>query len=189
MLYELIILALLMREPAHGYRIAKVINDFLGPATRLSSGRLYPLLASLAAAGLIAPLAEGRGERAAGRRARAYTITELGRRRFHQVMLDTTSQPGDYQRLFQLKATVLGLLTPTERLWLIDHYRTYCQAHIFHLTAEIEDFATLDPTRRTRLRVEAIVEVMRHRIDQWRLELAWADRLRAREAALAPGPP
>jgi hypothetical protein len=39
-MYELVILAQLMAYPAHGYLIAKIIND----NARLSSGRLYPLL-------------------------------------------------------------------------------------------------------------------------------------------------
>jgi hypothetical protein len=40
LMYELVILAQLMAYPAHGYLIAKIIND----NARLSSGRLYPLL-------------------------------------------------------------------------------------------------------------------------------------------------
>ena len=52
-MYEMIILALLARWPLHGYLIAKITNDVLGPYARLSNGRLYPLLAKLEAAGLI----------------------------------------------------------------------------------------------------------------------------------------
>jgi DNA-binding PadR family transcriptional regulator len=182
-MYELIILSLLMRHPAHGYLIARVVNDFFGPYTKVSSGRLYPLLASLAEAGMIAPTDGPADEHTTGRRLRSYTITDVGRQRFRQLMLDTTGNPGDYQRIFQLKASVLGLLKPEERLWLIDHYRAYCQAHVLHLTAEIEDFGSLDaPTAATK-RADAIADVMRHRIDQWRLDLAWANRLRDREAA------
>jgi Transcriptional regulator PadR-like family len=52
--YELIILSLLMREPMHGYLIAKVTNDQIGPWARLSSGTMYTILARLEADGLIA---------------------------------------------------------------------------------------------------------------------------------------
>ncbi len=38
MLYELIILAQLMRQPAHGYLIAKIINDMIGPYAHVSNG-------------------------------------------------------------------------------------------------------------------------------------------------------
>lgn len=40
-MYELIILSLLMREPLHGYLIAKIINDMIGPIAKVSHGWLY----------------------------------------------------------------------------------------------------------------------------------------------------
>ena len=52
-MYELIILSILMRRTAHGYLISKIINDIFGPYTKVSNGRLYPLLAKLQHEGLI----------------------------------------------------------------------------------------------------------------------------------------
>ena len=52
-MYELIILSLLMREPIHGYLIAKIINDMIGPIAKVSHGWLYPRLAKLEQEGLI----------------------------------------------------------------------------------------------------------------------------------------
>ena len=52
-MYELIILSLLMRWNAHGYLIASIINDMIGPYAKVSNGRLYPLLARLEEQGLI----------------------------------------------------------------------------------------------------------------------------------------
>ena len=52
-MYELIILSLLMRWNAHGYLIASIINDMIGPYAKVSNGRLYPLLAKLEEQGLI----------------------------------------------------------------------------------------------------------------------------------------
>jgi DNA-binding PadR family transcriptional regulator len=99
-MYELIILSLLMRFPAHGYLIAQIVNDIIGPYARISNGRLYPLLAKLEERGLIEAHEESsqalRGERSS----RSYQITEEGRRRFHALMMDTTSNPGEYQRFF-----------------------------------------------------------------------------------------
>src|SRR5215472_4008569 len=57
-MYELVILGFLMRMPYHGYLIAKIINDMIGPFARLSNGRLYPLLAKLEQEGLISPAPE-----------------------------------------------------------------------------------------------------------------------------------
>ena len=52
-MYELIILSLLMRWPMHGYLIAKVTNDQIGPWAKLSSGTMYTILARLEAENLI----------------------------------------------------------------------------------------------------------------------------------------
>jgi DNA-binding PadR family transcriptional regulator len=183
-MYELIILSLLAAWPLHGYLIAKITNDIIGPYARLSNGRLYPLLAKLEAAGLIA--AEETTERQPGaRRQRRYAITPEGRRRFHDLMLDTTSSQGDYQRIFWNKLPGLYLLDPPERLYLLDHYITFCQTHIFHLNAEIADmprhtehFAKAPATRLT-----STMYVMEHAMNHWRLELEDTQRWRARVIA------
>src|SRR5437588_2856189 len=125
-MYELIILSHLMRYPAHGYLIAKIINDMIGPYARISNGRLYPLLSKMQAAGLIAVDTEAAAEQQGDRQLRTYKITEAGRRRFHELMMDTTSNPGEYQKLFSHKASAFEFLKPVERLRLIDHYINYC---------------------------------------------------------------
>jgi DNA-binding PadR family transcriptional regulator len=184
-MYELIILSLLIRFPAHGYLIAHIINDMIGPYARMSNGRLYPLLAKLEQDGLIETDDEGEHVQRSERNSRWYHITESGRKRFHALMMDTTSNPGEYQRIFVLKVAVLYFLTPTERLYLIDHYSNYCQAHVLHLTAEGEDLATGNyhhyPGDDQVL--PAILDVMKHMADQWRQEVEWALRLRTAEVA------
>src|SRR5271166_3200819 len=99
-MYELVILGFLMRQPYHGYLIAKIINDMIGPFARLSNGRLYPLLAKLEEEGLIVKVpattaTDEPAEDAPDRQQRSYEITPAGRERFHDLMLDTTSSPGD----------------------------------------------------------------------------------------------
>lgn len=185
-MYELIILSLLVRFPAHGYLIAHIINNIIGPYARISNGRLYPLLAKLEEGRLIEAYEEPGQEQRGERTSRRYRITDEGRRRFHTLMMDTTSNPGEYQRIFLQKATVLHLLKPSERLYLIDHYINYCQAHVLHLTAEREDLAGSHyPGHETSL--PATLDVMKHMTDQWRLELEWALRLRAEEVARQEG--
>ncbi len=51
-MYELIVLSLLMRFPLHGYLIAQIANDTIGPWAKLSNGTLYPLLTKFRAPGL-----------------------------------------------------------------------------------------------------------------------------------------
>ncbi len=182
-MYELIILSLLMRWPAHGYLIASIMNDMIGPYAKISNGRLYPLLAKLELQGMIKANTETEQASKRDRQHRSYTITEEGRKRFHDLMLDTTSNPGDYQKLFLQKVPVLEFLNPAERLYLIDHYINYCQAHVLHLTAEGEELVR-DVNNRgymTPSQLEAIIHVIQHTADQWRLELQWARFLREQE--------
>src|SRR5574337_1907573 len=97
-MYEFIVLAQLMHGPAHGYLIAKIINDMIGPYARLSYGRLYPLLAKLEQNGLITVDAEaqstGQGVGQHDRQMRIYTITDAGRLRFRILVNDIVSNPG-----------------------------------------------------------------------------------------------
>jgi DNA-binding PadR family transcriptional regulator len=188
-MYELVILGFLMQMPYHGYLIAKIINDMIGPFARLSNGRLYPLLAKLEQEGLIqaapgeavpAPL---RPER--DRQHHSYQITEAGRQRFHELMMDTTSNPGEYRRIFWFKLPNLHWLEPAERLYLLDHYVNFCQTHLFHLANERRDLES----KATKIdimsaeQLEASLEAMRIIQDQWQLELDSTRAWRQRELA------
>lgn len=176
-MYELLLLALLARKPMHGYLFIRVINDMIGPFAKVSNGRLYPLLAQLETSGMIATVAEE------GRQ-RTFAITEQGHARFHRLMLDTTSNPGDYARLFWLKVPFFEVLTGGERLYLIDHYLNYCQAHLVHLAgelAEMESDAMLQHYM-TPTQITATVQVIRHLHNQWQLDYNDVLALRAAEA-------
>jgi DNA-binding PadR family transcriptional regulator len=52
-MYELIVLSLLIHWPVHGYLIAKISNDIIGPWEKVSKGTMYSLLAKLERAGLV----------------------------------------------------------------------------------------------------------------------------------------
>ena len=164
-MYELLLLALLSRQPMHGYLFIRVINDMIGPFAKVSNGRLYPLLTKLETDGIIA------AEEATGRQ-RTFAITEQGRARFHRLMLDTTSNPGDYARLFWLKVPFFEALTPRERLYLLDHYRNYCQAHLVHLDGELHEMEVEAPRHHylTRAQIDATVVSIRHARNGWQLE-------------------
>ncbi len=204
-MYEFIVLAQLMNGPAHGYLIAKIINDIIGPYARISYGRLYPLLAKLEQNGLIAVdmQAEGAGQgtEQRDRQLRIYRITDAGRLRFRILMNDTGSNPGDYQRLFLYKVTAFSHITPAERLRLIDHYINYCQSHVFFQQNEAEDMVSHQAVVKEMVqetpqlahgipRVNAstlsyILKTMEHSISQWQAELDWARSLREQELAQA----
>jgi DNA-binding PadR family transcriptional regulator len=176
------ILSLLIRfgGPATGYKLASIVNDIIGPFAKISNGRLYPLLAKLEEQRYIESDEKTDKVPTNERHARAYLITKTGRKRFHDLMMDTSSSPGEYQRLFQIKAAVLPLLTPAERQFLLDHYQNYCQAHVLHLITERDDLAAHAPEHKvwTPVTLDATLDSMRHLEDQWRLELTWIQRLR-----------
>jgi DNA-binding PadR family transcriptional regulator len=187
-MYELIILSFLMRNPMHGYLIAKILNDIIGPFAKVSNGRLYPLLAKLQEGGLIVA-EKGESDHHGDRRQRAFAITDTGQQRFHQLMMDTTSNPGEYQRLFWLKLPSLEFLQPIERLYLLDHYLNYCQAHIFHFANEMDDLVrrVANTPFMTPEQLEATLCVMRHSMKSWQLEIDHVREWRTREVARAEG--
>ena len=183
--YELLILSILMRGTAHGYLIASIINDIIGPYARLSNGRLYPLLSKLEELGMIIAV-EKTGKNVKGdRNLHSYELTDGGRKRFHELMMDTTSNPGEYRQIYLQKVSVLRFLKPAERLYLIDHYINYCQAHILHLTAEREDLVAHKGFELGPAHLSSTLNVMQHLIDQWQLELDWARSLREQELSQA----
>ena len=186
-MYELMILSILMRGTAHGYLIASIINDIIGPYARLSNGRLYPLLSKLEDLGMIVAVNKTGKNGKGDRNLHGYEITDAGRERFHELMMDTTSNPGEYRQIFLQKVSVLRFLKPAERLYLIDHYINYCQAHILHLIAEREDLVSNKGYELSPAHLSSTLNVMQHLIDQWRLELDWARSLHEQELAQAEG--
>ena len=191
-MYEFLILSQLMKNSAHGYLIAKIINDIIGPYARVSNGRLYPLLAKMEQAGLIAVRTEPASAPPGDRQLRVYEITEAGRKRYRVLIMDTTLNPGEYQKLFSLKVCDFAFLSPVERLRLIDHYMHYCQAHMIHLTMQMEEvlqessswWPETDPAS-NKEHIERVIRVMQHYIDEWQLEYDWAKSLREKEIVQA----
>lgn len=187
-MYELVILSFLMRGPIHGYLIAKIINDMIGPFARLSNGRLYPLLAKLEEQGLIV-VADDLPDARNDRRQRTFKITEAGRERFQALMMDTTSNPGEYSRIFWYKVASLHLLAEEKRLYLLDHYITFCQSHLFHVEHEMADLERHlgQPPLRSVEQLHDTLRAMRHTRDVWQLELANARSVRNdEETRIAP---
>jgi DNA-binding PadR family transcriptional regulator len=188
-MYELVILMFLMRGPMHGYLIASILNDIIGPFAKVSHGRLYPLLAQLESRRLITAAERGRSEKSHDRRQRTYQITAAGQERFHELMLDTTSNLGDYQALFWMKIQVLEFLSPSERLYVIDHYLNYCQTHVFYLTGQMEQLER-DAAQQQFMSPDQLVATLyameRYR-RQWQLEIELVREWRQREVQRAEG--
>lgn len=187
-MYEFIILSLLMRSPMHGYLIAKIASDQIGPWAKLSSGTLSTILAKLERAGLIARDTSN-AVPPNGRQSRTFTITDPGRARFHQMMIDTSSNLGEYQRLFYQKLVFFDLIRLDERLLLWDHYLNYCQTTSLYLQTEAAALRQELAGEANSAFREHALRVMTRMEQQWRAETSWASEERAREAELGENVP
>jgi len=183
-MYEFIILSLLMRSPMHGYLIAKIASDQIGPWAKISSGTLSTILAKLERAGLIAQCAPTTAPQT-GRQSRTFSITDTGRIRFHQMMIDTSSNLGEYQRLFYQKLVFFDLIRLDERLLLWDHYRNYCQTTLLYLQTEAVALRQELAGEANLTFREHALRVMTRMEQQWHAEVVWATEERAREAEAA----
>lgn len=181
-MYELITLSLLMRGPTHGYVIAGVINDVIGPLAKASNGRIYPLLSKLERDGLITVKEEVESE--GGRVSRSFSVTPLGKQRFRQLMMDVSS-PREYRDLFAFKVTAFDQIAPEDRSRLIDHYEEFALSHLRHVELQARDIR--ENGREYGYKAEAMkrmATVFGHLANVWREEVAWAKSLKR-----APKPP
>lgn len=71
----LLLLSVLGREPAHGYRIVEALNERSEGAFDLAEGTVYPALYRLERKGFV----RSTWENVAGRRRRVYSLTRRGR--------------------------------------------------------------------------------------------------------------
>src|SRR5712692_774368 len=184
-MYELLVLALLMHWPLYAYLIAEIANHILGPWERISRGTLSSLLTKLEQAGLIVPADPTQLPFSTDRPSHVFALTPAGRERFYQLMMDTTSNQGTYQRLFRIKALHLEYISPENRLSLVDHYLSYCQMGLHYQQAQAHDFVT-NPIKQSSVSTfysAVALDLMDLVSQQWQLELAWAQRLRERIVA------
>jgi PadR family transcriptional regulator PadR len=72
---DLLLLAALSPEPAHGYAVIERLRGSSNGAFDFPEGTIYPALHRLEAAGLL----ESRWSQVAGRRRRVYAVTRKGR--------------------------------------------------------------------------------------------------------------
>jgi len=97
-----LILAVLSKEPRHGYAIAREVERLSDDALRMKEGTLYPALRVLEQDGLIAGAWQPQ-EKGADRK--VYTLTEKGAKE----MQTRTQELRDYATLIQ---SLLGKLEP-----------------------------------------------------------------------------
>jgi len=169
----------------HGYLIVKVTNDQIGPWAKMSSGTLYTILSRLEQTGLIAVIPQEKaGNSSRGdRHSRTFMITDEGRKRFHQLMMDTSSNLGDYQKFLYCKMGYFDLLRPKERLLLMNHYANYCQTTVLHLQTEMESLVHELADHPNPAFLENVLRLMKHIEQNWQAEFEWIRGIREQEIA------
>ena len=137
---DLAILGLLDEQDLHGYELKKQLAELVGARSGISFGSLYPALARLEKAGAVKAVEANTttdvtipmtgalsGEIAAfrarlgrpvkGRRTKkVYGITELGRQRLRQLLLDDTTD----DRTFSVQVAFCHTLLPEQRVALFE---------------------------------------------------------------------
>jgi DNA-binding PadR family transcriptional regulator len=173
-MWEFMILAQLSRRPMHGYLIAKIFGYVMGPYRQVQWGTLYPVLSRLESDGLIrAEDAQGDGD---ARARKVYSITDAGRLRLREHLLDTERHLGEYNSVFELKVPLFYQLSPEERLQLSRHYQVYTQRHIDHLERNCSSLE-VEAAHLSTEQLDGIRTVMNHRLEHWKRERAWAEEL------------
>jgi DNA-binding PadR family transcriptional regulator len=178
-MYEFLVLGRLANAPMHGYMIAKIIEKIMGPFRHVQWGALYPILNRLEREGLIR--AEEVEPECEGRSRKAFAITEAGRARLHELVMDTEHHQGEYDMIFFHKVALFGQLLPEERIYLARHYAVYSQQNIDHLERSRRGIGqevahSICPAQEANIQA-----VITHRIEHWHQERAWAEALLASE--------
>lgn len=107
---DIIVLALLLDGPRHGYALARQAGLILarGP---LHNNVIYPLLRRFAARGWVRAQAAG----ARGRTRKLYELSAAGRRELHGRLKSFTPRDAQNASAFQLRAGLFATLTAVER--------------------------------------------------------------------------
>ncbi len=115
-----VVLALLSKEPSHGYELRARIERSLGPlAEGFNAGQMYVTLGRLEQSGLVTSKREATAERP---ERRIYELTAAGRERIEEWLTDVTWPRPDLTN-FHLKLTVAAAGRLSDPLALIGSQR------------------------------------------------------------------
>ncbi len=183
-LLDLSLLGLLADQPLHGYELSKRLRE-LGRGA-VSYGALYPALGRLDRKGLItsatapaggsspAPMTGSLGAEVARlrrgasaatttrskRRRKVYTITDTGRRRLHELLVE----PAEDDRTFATQLAFASHLDAAERSALFDRRRQVLRDRLAQDPPRLLDRYRLALRERDRLADEAEVDWLDHLI-------------------------
>lgn len=158
---KMLCLGVLEHQDASGYDVRKFFERAYSHFYRVGLGSLYPSLRSLAKEGLVTyrEVSDGRG-----RQKRIYSITEAGRERLRQALLDIA--PSEHLRSEFLVAMFFAHLLPSEHVGrIMDQQASRLEAELLYLRA-FEGHQGISPGMRFTIRYgiaakQARLEVIR----------------------------
>jgi DNA-binding PadR family transcriptional regulator len=120
--------------------VSRLANNIIGPMESISRGTLSSLFTKLEKKGLIEETNPNDSPFSSDRSSRVYKITADGNQRFYQLMMDTSSNVGSYQKVFHIKALHLHFVPIEDQLYLVNHYMNFCKKTIQHLEESTKRF-------------------------------------------------
>ena len=125
---EVLILRHLGSRPAHGYELRKRVERTVG--VRLNNNSLYPALRRFEEAGAVTRTEESQP----GAPARnVYSLTATGREMLHDMVADLPAEQAGDDDEFMTRVGQFSVLSPGERLSVLDAREKALTAHLAHL--------------------------------------------------------
>lgn len=176
---ELATLGLLQNSPLHGYRLKQQLELFMSGCISVNYGAIYPLLRRLEEQKAILAIEEPNNQ-ASGQNRRVYSITESGRIRWKQKMLEHPHESWVHARSrFAIKFFFFRYLEPRERMKLLEHRLMACQLRLQENPLEIfpEDSYQTASWQRCREIIANEIEWLNGQLEAEKLLLARQPKL------------
>lgn len=125
---DVLILRQLARGPAHGYELRKQVEA--GTGYVLHNNSLYPALRRMEEAGAVIKTAQVQEKRPPRH---VYEITETGRDLLHDLLAELPPESAADEAEFLCRVAHFDLLTPGERLAVLDARDKAVEARMAHL--------------------------------------------------------
>jgi DNA-binding PadR family transcriptional regulator len=175
------VLGLVIQKPSYGYELWQRFESRFGGFLRMSSSAIYPVLSSLATAGLIEEMvgAEAIGVKQGAKPGPSYRATERGTRAYRKRVAERLrGDPGRTEMLGQLVlAGIDGIVAALE---LLDRYEEQCLLELQEMSPPSASWQSANAV--SGLVERLVVEERRRMIDA---QLKWVDYARAELRAFA----
>ncbi len=128
---DLLILALLLQGPKHGYALKKGAAMMFGPRD-MHNNLVYPLLRRFVAEKWV-NVKTAKGDR--GQTRQVYSLTPAGREALIARLLDFTPVEAESLEQFSVRIGLFDVLKPDERITILDRRKSYLEERATRLNA------------------------------------------------------